>query len=70
MVGNPGSCRTPLAGHATLDGNVVSFSAMALTLDGHKVFRTGRTGPADQAGPMGLDAAREIRALAGSDLVA
>ena len=65
-----GSCRTPLAGHATLEDGVISFSAMALTLDGRKVFRTSRTGPADQAGPMGLDAAREIRALAGPDLVA
>ena len=65
-----GSCRTPLAGHATLHDNVVSFSAMALTLDGQKVFRASRTGTVDQAGGMGLDAAREIRALAGSDLVA
>lgn len=65
-----GSCRTPLAGHATLNDNVVSFSAMALTLDGQKVFRASRTGTADQAGRMGLDAAEEIRALAGSDLEA
>ena len=64
-----GSCRTPLAGHATLAGNVVSFNAMALTLDGQKVFRASRTGEAGQAGRMGLDAAEEIRALAGEDLV-
>ncbi len=70
LVELDGSCRTPLAGHAMLNDNVVSFSAMALTLDGRKVFRASRTGTADQAGPMGLDAAREIRALAGSDLVA
>ena len=31
-----GSCRTPLAGHATLAGDVISFNAMALTLDGQK----------------------------------
>ena len=64
-----GSCRTPLAGHATLADNVVSFNAMALTLDGQKVFTTSRTGPAGEAGRMGLDAAEEIRALAGADLV-
>jgi len=64
-----GSCRTPLAGHATLADNVVSFNAMALTLDGQKVFTTCRTGPAGEAGRMGLDAAEEIRALAGADLV-
>ena len=65
-----GSCRTPLAGHATLKDNKVTFNAMALTLDGQKVFRASRTGTPDQAGRMGLEAAREIRALAGSDLVA
>ncbi len=64
-----GSCRTPLAGYATLAGDVISFSAMALTLDGQKVFRAIRIGNVDDAGRMGLDAAREIRALAGSDLV-
>ena len=64
-----GSCRTPLAGHATLADNVVSFNAMALTLDGQKVFRASRTGPADEAATLGLDAAKEIRALAGTDLV-
>ena len=64
-----GSCRTPLAGHATLSGDVISFNAMALTLDGHKVFRASRTGNAGDAASMGRDAAEEIRALAGSDLV-
>ena len=64
-----GSCRTPLAGHATLTDNVVSFNAMALTLDGQKVFTASRTGQAGEAGRMGLDAAKEIRALAGTDLV-
>ncbi len=64
-----GSCRTPLAGHATLAADVVSFNAMALTLDGQKVFTASRTGNAADAGRMGLDAANEIRALAGADLV-
>ena len=64
-----GSCRTPLAGHATLAGDVISFNAMALTLDGQKVFRASRTGNAADAASMGRDAAEEIRALAGPDLV-
>lgn len=63
-----GSCRTPLAGHATLAGDVLSFNAMALTLDGQKVFTASRTDKAGEAGEMGLDAAKEIRALAGADL--
>lgn len=64
-----GSCRTPLAGHATLDGTRLNLRVQALTLDGAKVFETSRQGPAVDGPAMGLDAAREIRAMAGPDLV-
>ena len=64
-----GSCRTPLAGHATLNGNELSLRVQALTLDGAKVFETTRSGPASDGPAMGLDAAREIRSMAGPDLV-
>lgn len=64
-----GSCRTPLAGHATLNGSELSLRVQALTLDGAKVFETTRSGPAADGPAMGLDAAREIRSMAGPDLV-
>ena len=64
-----GSCRTPLAGHATLDDSGLHLKVQALTLDGSKVFETVRRGPAADGAAMGLDAAREIRAMAGPDLV-
>jgi hydroxymethylbilane synthase len=64
-----GSCSTPLAGNATLSGETITFHAMALTLDGKKVFQTSRTGNSSEAAAMGVDAAREIRVMAGSDLV-
>lgn len=64
-----GSCRTPLAGHATLDGSQLNIRVQALTLDGARVFETIRQGPAADGPAMGLDAAQEIRAMAGSDLV-
>ncbi len=64
-----GSCRTPLAGHATLNGSELSLRVQALTLDGAKVFETMRSGPAADGPAMGLDAAREIRSMAGPDLV-
>lgn len=63
-----GSCRTPLAGNATLTGATVTLKAMALTLDGRKVFRITRSGPASDAEEIGIDAAAEIRAAAGPDL--
>ncbi len=64
-----GSCRTPLAGHATLADGVIHLKVQALTLDGTKVFETERRGPAADGPAMGLDAAHEIRAKAGPDLV-
>jgi hydroxymethylbilane synthase len=60
-----GSCRTPLAGHATLSGEQLCLSVMALTLDGSKVFKANRQGSADDGVAMGTDAAEEIRTLAG-----
>ncbi len=63
-----GSCRTPLAGHATLSGDSVSLHAMALTLDGSESFAASRTGPAADAEAMGRDAASEIRKMAGTKL--
>ncbi len=64
-----GSCRTPLAAHATVSGGEVSLRCEALTLDGRKVWRAARAGAAADAGEMGRDAAREVLAAAGGDLV-
>jgi hydroxymethylbilane synthase len=60
-----GSCRTPLAGHATLEGSVLRFRGQALTEDGAHCFECSRTGSPDEAGRMGRDAGEEIRTLGG-----
>lgn len=65
-----GSCRTPLAAHATLSGDEVSLAVMALTFDGSERFETTRRGPAAEAEQLGLDAGREIARLAGDKLFA
>ena len=39
-----GSCRTPLAGHAVLNGDRIAFRGMALLLDGSEVFEARREG--------------------------
>jgi len=65
-----GSCRTPLAAHATLDGDMVHLVAMALTYDGNERFETTRSGPSSEAEALGLDAGREIAKLAGDKLFA
>ena len=64
-----GSCRTPLAAYATVEGDTVSLRCEALSLDGREVWRAARTGQAGEAGEMGRDAAREVLAAAGDRLV-
>ena len=64
-----GSCRTPLAAFATVEGDTVSLRCEALSLDGREVWRAARTGQAGEAGEMGRDAAREVLAAAGDRLV-
>jgi hydroxymethylbilane synthase len=65
-----GSCRTPLAGFAELDGGEVVFRGAALTLDGSAIFEAERRGGIADAAAMGRDAAAEVKAAAGSRLFA
>lgn len=63
-----GSCRTPLAGHATVDGGRIAFRGMALTPDGAQVFETSRAGDAADAARLGTDAGEEVRRSGGAAL--
>ncbi len=69
MIELEGSCRTPLAAFAQVDGDHVRLRCEALTLDGRQVWRAQREGDAADAEAMGRDAAREIAAAAGDALV-
>lgn len=61
-----GSCRTPLAGHASLAKGRLSFRGHALTLDGVHCFETTREGPHSDAVRMGREAGEEVRARGGA----
>jgi hydroxymethylbilane synthase len=61
-----GSCRTPLAGHATYAGGRISFRGHALTPDGVHCFETTREGVAADAAYMGREAGEEVKATGGS----
>jgi hydroxymethylbilane synthase len=61
-----GSCRTPLAGHATIQGGVVKFRGHALTHDGTHCFETTREGSPAEAERMGRDAGEQVKAEGGS----
>lgn len=61
-----GSCRTPIAGHAVIDGEHLSFSGLILSPDGslsHEVRAEGRTA---DAAMIGKKAGDDVRARAGT----
>jgi hydroxymethylbilane synthase len=61
-----GSCRTPIAGHATIEGDHMSFRGETLSLDGKHVFTAHREGHRKDAARLGADAAAEVKAKGGS----
>ena len=66
MAALDGSCRTPIAGYATLDGVEIWFRGEALTLDGKQVFTASRRGAIADAARLGRDAGEEVKAKGGS----
>src|SRR5436305_4639626 len=56
-----GSCRTPIAGHAVLDGDAISFRGMILRPDGSEAHETSRTGNRRDAEALGADAGAELK---------
>ncbi|HVZ05980.1 hydroxymethylbilane synthase [Hyphomicrobium sp.] len=55
-----GSCRTPIAGHATRDADALSFRGQVLSPDGKKKYDIARTGMPKAARALGLAAADEV----------
>jgi hydroxymethylbilane synthase len=62
-----GSCRTPIAGLATLDGELLTLDARLLQPDGSAELRARRTGPAGGAERLGTEIGEELRRRAGAD---
>ncbi|MBV2141924.1 hydroxymethylbilane synthase [Falsochrobactrum sp. TDYN1] len=60
-----GSCRTPIAALATVDGDRISFRGMILTPDGTEAHEVTAEGAADDAALLGAGAAKRVRAMAG-----
>ncbi len=65
-----GSCRTPLAAFATIEGDVLTLNTMVASLDGSLLFTTSRKGRARNAEQMGVDAANQLIDDAGADVIA
>jgi len=62
-----GSCRTPIAGHARVDGDTIVFSGTILTPDGRTSHDIETSGGAGNAGTLGQRAGDQLRARAGPD---
>jgi hydroxymethylbilane synthase len=65
-----GSCRTPIAGHGTVDGDRLTFRGLALRPDGSEAFETTRAGALDAAAGLGEDAGRELKERLPADFFA
>lgn len=61
-----GSCRTPLAGHAVVEGGRIRFSGLIITPDGREAYEINADGAADDARSIGREAGENIRRKAGS----
>jgi hydroxymethylbilane synthase len=62
-----GSCRTPIAGHARLDGETLNFRGLVAKTDGSDAIEVSRQGRRADAAALGADAGNEIKRRAGAD---
>ena len=65
-----GSCRTPIAGHATIDSGHIDFRGLIAKPDGSEFFETRREGQVADAAALGVAAGSELKKLAGADFLA
>lgn len=66
LAGLGGSCRTPIAGHATISGDTLSLDALLASEDGSSLVRHQASGPVADAAGIGARLAARLRAEAGA----
>jgi len=60
-----GSCKTPIAGHATISGDAIQFRGLIARPDGSAAHDVAGTGSRKDAATIGTDAGRELKHRAG-----
>jgi hydroxymethylbilane synthase len=60
-----GSCKTPIAGHATVSGDAIQFRGLIARPDGSAAHDVAGTGSRKDAATIGTDAGRELKHRAG-----
>jgi hydroxymethylbilane synthase len=61
-----GSCRTPIAGYAKVEGGHLSFNGLILSPDGRQAHEISGEGRAEDAAAIGRKAGEQVRAKAGT----
>ena len=64
-----GGCRVPVAAYAVLEDNALEISAMAVTPDGGRIFRSRTTHDAARPAAAGREAAEALMAAGASEIV-
>jgi hydroxymethylbilane synthase len=62
-----GSCRSPIAGHAEIEGSKLYFRGLVMRPDGSESYETARTADVSEAISVGAEAGHEIKAKAPPD---
>jgi len=65
LKGLDGSCQTPIAGLAELDGGTVRLRGEILRPDGSEVLTDDRSAPVEDGAALGAAMAQDLRARAG-----
>jgi len=64
-----GGCQVPIAGHAVVQGGTVSLRALVASVDGTRVVRGERSGPAGAAAAVGEALAEELLGRGAADIL-
>ncbi|MCB0219530.1 MAG: hydroxymethylbilane synthase [Chrysiogenetes bacterium] len=64
-----GGCQVPIAGHATLEGHMLTFEGLVCDVDGTNPVRKRVQGPAEYADKLGLAAAEWILQNGGKEIL-
>lgn len=64
-----GGCTAPIGAHATIEGDLIRFKAVLLSLDGSKKFMTEKEIKIDEFSGSGAQLAREMLANGGAELM-
>ncbi len=64
-----GGCQVPIAGHATIEGGHVRMRALVASLDGERIIRGERSGPAAEARQLGVSLAEELLSRGAAEIL-